>query len=106
MQDFSKNRPTGSIEFKETENQQELTVSIRVPPETKKDDVRVVFKATYLKVSVLGHEQQPFVIDGTLMGAIDVDGAGWHMEGSGDDRKVVLDMEKTMGGITWHRLLK
>uniref|UniRef100_A0A7S0F9K8 CS domain-containing protein n=1 Tax=Pyrodinium bahamense TaxID=73915 RepID=A0A7S0F9K8_9DINO len=101
-----KNFPMDPWLFKEVQNQVEVTVSIRVPPDTKKEDVKVSIQPLSLRVTVRGHERQPHVINGELSGPIDVDGSGWHLDGSGDNRNVVIDLEKQMGGITWHRLLK
>mmetsp|Transcript_25175 Transcript_25175/g.54769 ORF Transcript_25175/g.54769 Transcript_25175/m.54769 type:complete len:263 (-) Transcript_25175:40-828(-) len=95
----------GPWTFTETPNKQEISVSIPVPPDTQKGDVKVVFGATTLKVSVKGHERQPFVIDGTLAGAVDLDSCSWVLEGNGEKRKLTLDMDKTMGGLMWNRLL-
>merc|ERR1712217_93660 len=100
MKDALKTGSEGPFEFKETTDLQEVTVSVRVPLDTKKEDISVQFGKTTLRVAVRGHAMQPHVIDGTLTGAIDLDSAGWHLDVSADGRKLVLDMEKTMGGIT------
>ncbi|CAE8589859.1 unnamed protein product [Polarella glacialis] len=95
-----------SFQFTEVLNKQEVTVIVRVPPETAKSDVKVRFLPNSLRIQVQGHEVQPAVIDGELSGAIDVEASNWSLEGSGPDRRVVLDMEKTMGGFMWNTLLK
>ena len=37
---------------------------------------------------------------------VDVDAFDWHLEGSGDKRVLILDLEKVMGGLDWPDLLK
>lgn len=101
-----KNFPVNPWDFKEVDNQVEVTVTIRVAPSTTKEDIKVAIQPSSLCVAIRGHEQQPHVINGTLAGPIDVDGSGWHLDATGDNRRLVIDLEKTMGGITWHRLLK
>lgn len=96
---------TDPWEFREVVNQVEVTVSIRVPPETRKEDVSVRIQPKALHVAVKGHDRQPYVLQGQLAGPIDVDGSGWHLDGSGDDRRLLIDLEKQMGGIMWHQLL-
>lgn len=95
-----------SWEMKEVENQPEFTVIVKVPAATKASDCKVQFKADTLCVSVKGHEKQPYVIKGDLKANVDPDACAWTLDGSGDGRKLVLDMEKKMGGFMWHRLLK
>mmetsp|Transcript_74987 Transcript_74987/g.219661 ORF Transcript_74987/g.219661 Transcript_74987/m.219661 type:complete len:271 (+) Transcript_74987:150-962(+) len=101
-----KNFPMNPWEFREVQNQVEVTVTIRVPPDTMKKDIKVTIQPTFLSVAIRGHERQPHVIYGDLSGPIDVDGSGWHLDGSGEGRTLVVDLEKTMGGIEWHSLLK
>merc|ERR1711920_242479 len=92
--------------FQERQNQTDVTVKVAVPAETKASDVRVVFKESSLIVAVRGHALQPTVCEGELSGGIDPDACGWTLEGSGEKRQLVLEMEKTMGGIDWNRLFK
>lgn len=93
-------------EFEEVMNQVEITVTIPVPAGTAGKDIQVKFRPDTLFVSVAGHETQPVIIDGELAGAVDPEACNWSLDGSGDKRKLVLDMEKTMGGLMWHGLLK
>mmetsp|Transcript_48822 Transcript_48822/g.126712 ORF Transcript_48822/g.126712 Transcript_48822/m.126712 type:complete len:266 (+) Transcript_48822:68-865(+) len=99
-------RPGEPWLFEERQDKTDVTVTIAVPAETKASDVRVVFKETHLLVAVQGHALQPTVCEGELAGGIDPDSCGWTLEGSGENRKLVLEMERTMGGIDWHRLFK
>lgn len=92
--------------LKEVENQPEFTVTIKVPAETKKTDVKVKFQKESLRVSVAGHDRQPYIIDGDLFERVDPDACSWVLDGSGDGRKLVLDLEKKMGGFMWNRLMK
>ncbi len=81
-------------------------MNIKVPPSTGKDDVKVIFGRTTLLVQVSGHDAQPSVIDGKLQGSIDPEASSWTLQGSGPDRILCLSIEKSKGGILWHRLLE
>ncbi len=90
----------------EGDSEREITVNIKVPPSTDKDDVKVIFRRSTLLVQVSGHEAQPSVIDGELQGCIDPEASSWTLQGTGPDRTLCLIIEKSKGGIKWHRLLK
>jgi hypothetical protein len=94
-----------AYDFTHTPDKQEMTVTIAVPAETKKADVKVNCSADTLKVEVKGHQLQP-VVEGKLFEKVDVDAFDWHLEGSGDKRVLILDLEKVMGGLDWPDLLK
>jgi len=96
----------GAFDFEEIEYQTMVTVTIKVPAETQKGDVKVVMKEDSLKVVVKTHEVQPAVIDGTLCGKIDLEESSWSLEGEGEKRKVFVELEKKMGGFMWYQLLK
>jgi hypothetical protein len=93
-------------DFEEFKNQPEFRVIIKVPAATKKADCKVTFKADSLSVSVAGHESQPYIMNGELLEKVDPDACSWTIDGSGDGRKLVLEMEKKMGGFMWNRLMK
>lgn len=95
----------GPWEFIETDNKTEITVNFPVPASTRPADIEVVFRASSLKVAVKGHERQPAIVDGEIAGKIDPDSCAWTLEGAGEGRRLVLELEKTMGGIIWGRLL-
>eukprot|EP00440_Ansanella_granifera_P053813 gb/GFBE01058336.1/.p1 GENE.gb/GFBE01058336.1/~~gb/GFBE01058336.1/.p1 ORF type:complete len:267 (+),score=89.51 gb/GFBE01058336.1/:1-801(+) len=99
-------KQSGPWEFIEVKNEIVITVNIKVPPSTSKGDVTVNFHPSKLKVVVKGHEVQPAVIDGEMTGEIDVEASGWNLEGKDDDRRLVLELEKTMGGFMWYQLMK
>merc|ERR1712048_478241 len=86
-------------EFREVQDEIEVQVSIQVPPDTKKGDVKVTITSSSLRVAVSGHEHQPYVIDGELVGQVDAESSGWSLDGSGDKRKLAIDLEKKMGGF-------
>ena len=67
--------------------------------------LQVNCSADTLKVEVKGHQLQP-VVEGKLFEKVDVDAFDWHLEGSGDKRVLILDLEKVMGGLDWPDLLK
>eukprot|EP00746_Dinoflagellata_sp_MGD_P082465 gnl/MRDRNA2_/MRDRNA2_32745_c0_seq1.p1 gnl/MRDRNA2_/MRDRNA2_32745_c0~~gnl/MRDRNA2_/MRDRNA2_32745_c0_seq1.p1 ORF type:complete len:288 (+),score=73.38 gnl/MRDRNA2_/MRDRNA2_32745_c0_seq1:110-973(+) len=92
--------------FEEFKNQPEFRVTIKVPAETKTSHCKVKFKADVLCVSIDGHASQPYVINGKLLEKVDPDACSWTLDGSGDGRKLVLEMEKKMGGFMWNRLMK
>lgn len=92
--------------FEEFKDQPEFRVTIVVPAETKTSHCKVKFKADTLCVSVTGHASQPYVINGDLLEKVDPDACSWTLDGSGDGRKLVLEMEKKMGGFMWNRLMK
>ena len=46
------------------------------------------------------------MIDGKLQHAVDVDACDWHLEGKGEERTLVIDLEKMSGGIDWQDLLQ
>lgn len=94
-----------AYEFTHTPDKQEMTVTIAVPAETKKADVKVTCTAEKLHVEVKGHKSQP-VVSGKLFEKVDVEAFDWHLEGSGDKRVLILDLEKQMGGLDWADLLK
>lgn len=99
-------RDQGPWDFSETLNEVQVTVTIKVPAATAPKDVKCTFKPESLKVVIAGHELQPTVIDGELTGKIDPESSEWHLDGSGENRKLVLDLEKKMGGFEWKQLLK
>ena len=78
-----------------------MTVTIAVPPETKTADVKVKLTRNTVTDSVKGHAQQPTVIDGTLLHPIDPTESAFHLEGSGEGRKLILDLEKESAGLDW-----
>merc|ERR1739845_215304 len=53
-------------EFVNTVDQEEMTVNIKVPPNTAKKDVNVKLTATTIKVEVEGLEPMKCIIDGKL----------------------------------------
>ena len=81
----------------------EMSVTIKVPPETKTTDCLVEIKRDSLKVCVKGHALQPSVIDGKLLYQIDPTMSQWHLEGSGDKRVMILDLENTHAGVDWSK---
>lgn len=95
----------GPWEFQEEVDKSEVSVTIKVPAATKPADVQVEFKPGSLKVAVKGHACQPTILDSELAGKIDPESCAWTLEGSGDGRKLCLEMDKTMGGLMWNRLL-
>jgi len=46
------------------------------------------------------------VIDGKLQHPVDPEAFDWHLEGKGEERTLVLDLEKVSGGIDWYDLLQ
>mmetsp|Transcript_12174 Transcript_12174/g.32325 ORF Transcript_12174/g.32325 Transcript_12174/m.32325 type:complete len:223 (+) Transcript_12174:62-730(+) len=82
----------------------EMTVNIRVPPETQKQDVSVKVTSKTIRVEVAGHELQP-VIEGSFFRPVEEVAFDYHLEGSGDKRRLVLDLEKEEGGVKWPDLL-
>lgn len=104
---FAKTTVTKSdlpYQFQQTADVCEMTVTIRVSPETKPKDVDVSVHKKSLRVKVKGHALQP-VIDGTFPHPVDVDACMWSLEGNGDKRSLVINLEKTMGGLKWPGLL-
>mmetsp|Transcript_61160 Transcript_61160/g.134481 ORF Transcript_61160/g.134481 Transcript_61160/m.134481 type:complete len:228 (+) Transcript_61160:15-698(+) len=83
----------------------EMTVNIPVPPDTKMKDLVVKLTKTTIRVEVKGHETQPCVIDGSFFRAVETAGCDHHLEGSGEKRMLVLDLEKQQGGYKWPELL-
>jgi len=96
----------GPWTFEEHLDQMDVTVTIPVPAATQKSDVKVVCKDTSLLVKVEGHELQPAVIDGELSAAVQPDSLGWTLEGKDEKRKLVMELDKKMGGFMWGQLLK
>eukprot|EP00746_Dinoflagellata_sp_MGD_P165920 gnl/MRDRNA2_/MRDRNA2_95476_c0_seq1.p1 gnl/MRDRNA2_/MRDRNA2_95476_c0~~gnl/MRDRNA2_/MRDRNA2_95476_c0_seq1.p1 ORF type:complete len:252 (-),score=63.29 gnl/MRDRNA2_/MRDRNA2_95476_c0_seq1:79-759(-) len=92
-------------EFLNTCEAQEMTVNIKVPPSTKKDDVKVKITTTTIRVEVRNHEIQPCIIDGQFFRPVDTGGCDFHLEGSGNQRMLVVDLEKKEGGYKWAELL-
>jgi hypothetical protein len=91
--------------FTEVKNEPSCTVVVVVPEATKARDCEVCIQASSIKIVVKGHERQP-VVDGDLAGAVDPEACGWSIEGSGADRRLVIELEKKMGGFQWDQLLK
>lgn len=89
--------------FTQQQDEAEMTVSIRVPSGTTGRDVSVKVARDTLLVSVVGHALQPHVINGRLLHPVDPSAAGWHLEGSGDQRLLVLDIEKASAGVDWSK---
>ena len=83
--------------FTQAQDDPEMTVVIDVPPETKTMDVKVKMTATTLYVSVKDHANQP-VIEGRFLHAIRPEESAFHLEGSGEGRKLILDIEKASAG--------
>jgi len=92
--------------FEEVLNEIAVTVTVPVPAETKRSDVDVCIEAATLRIAVKGHSIQPTIVDGELSGAVDPEASAWSIEGSGEKRRVVVELEKKMGGFMWTRLLK
>ena len=57
--------------FAETQGDPEMTITIAVPPETKRTDVAVTVTRETLVVCVAGHSLQPSVIDGRFLHPVD-----------------------------------
>ena len=68
-------------------------VSIPVPAATRGADVKVRVTRESVRVVVAGHALQP-VLEGAFVRAVDAGGCGWHLEGQGEARLLVLDLEK------------
>lgn len=79
--------------FCQTFDNPEMTITVVVPPETKRSDVSVTVTRSTLVVHVTGHALQP-VIDGKFLHPVDHTTAEWHLEGSHAARKLVIDCEK------------
>merc|ERR1719277_1447308 len=84
---------------------EEMTVNIPVPPSTKKEDILVKITQTSIRVEVKGHATQPCVIDGNFFRAVEPAAFDYHLEGSGEKRMLVIDLEKQKGGYKWPELL-
>ena len=91
--------------FEHESNQVEMTVKIPVPAETKSSSVVVNITKETVRISVGGHALQPAVINGKLQRTVDPASCEWHLEGAGDTRMLVLDLEKASGGLDWDELL-
>lgn len=81
----------------------EMTVTIKVPPATKTANCKVEIKRETLTVAVAGHTLQPTVLDGRFLHPVDPSASEWHLEGSGEQRVLVLDLENTSAGLDWSR---
>eukprot|EP00933_Yihiella_yeosuensis_P036547 TRINITY_DN30312_c0_g1_i1.p1 TRINITY_DN30312_c0_g1~~TRINITY_DN30312_c0_g1_i1.p1 ORF type:complete len:218 (+),score=51.67 TRINITY_DN30312_c0_g1_i1:87-740(+) len=92
-------------EFINEADTEEMTVNIKVPPETQMKDVTVKLTAKTIRVEVKGHELQPCVLDGSFYKAVDVSGCDHHLEGSGDKRVLCLDLFKAQNGMKWPDIL-
>jgi len=92
--------------FDHTSDSCEMTVRVGVPPATAARDVKCRLTRETIVVSVAGHMLQPTVIDGKLQHPIDAEACDWHLEGTGDARQLVIDLEKCSGGIDWQDLLQ
>uniref|UniRef100_A0A6V4G6C6 CS domain-containing protein n=1 Tax=Prymnesium polylepis TaxID=72548 RepID=A0A6V4G6C6_9EUKA len=92
--------------FEHTADHQEMTVKVPVPPATASRDVKCKVTRDTIRVSVQGHAKQPAVIDGKLQHPVDPEAFDWHLEGKGEERTLVLDLEKVSGGIDWYDLLQ
>jgi len=92
--------------FEHTADHTEMTVKVRVPPATAAKDVKCHFTRDTIRVCVAGHALQPAVIDGKLQHPIDADACDWHLEGKGDARELVIDLEKRSGGLDWQDLVQ
>lgn len=93
-------------EFEHAQDSCEMTVKVRVPPSTMTRDVKCHISRDAIKVCVAGHTLQPSVIDGKLQHPVDPAACDWHLEGKGDSRQVVIDLEKVSGGLDWQDLLQ
>ncbi|CAJ1391859.1 unnamed protein product [Effrenium voratum] len=91
-------------EFINAADSEEITVNIKVPPATQMKDVTVKLTAANIRVEVKGHELQP-CIDGAFYQPVDPAGCDHHLEGSGEKRTLVLDIEKKTNGLKWPDLL-
>ena len=88
-------------EFHCAPDETEMTVTIKVPPGTKTTDCQVELRKDTIKIRVKDHPNQPYVIDGRFCHAIDPTMSEWHLEGSGDKRVMILDLENTHAGVDW-----
>jgi hypothetical protein len=82
----------------------EMTVNIKVPPETGKGDIKVKVTSKTILVEVAGHERQP-VIEGHFFRPVEESAFDFHLEGSGDKRMLVIDLEKEDHGVKWPDLV-
>ena len=71
-----------------------VSVRVAVPPATTRADVAVTLLADRLSVSVKGHSRQPHVLDDTLYYDVDPDSMSWALEGSGNSRALLIELEK------------
>ena len=83
----------------------ECTATLSVPAETKTSDVTVVIKRDFISVKVRGHSKQPHVIYGCLYGNVEADACAWTLEGAGDSRALVVNLEKETDHPCWPKLL-
>mmetsp|Transcript_36573 Transcript_36573/g.77807 ORF Transcript_36573/g.77807 Transcript_36573/m.77807 type:complete len:224 (+) Transcript_36573:71-742(+) len=92
-------------DFQNTVDATEMTVTIPVPAPTKMADVKVKLTAKSIRVEVAGHSMQPCVLDGKFFGPVEEAAFDYHLEGSGEKRVLVLDLEKQKEGAKWPDLL-
>eukprot|EP00746_Dinoflagellata_sp_MGD_P033387 gnl/MRDRNA2_/MRDRNA2_179636_c0_seq1.p1 gnl/MRDRNA2_/MRDRNA2_179636_c0~~gnl/MRDRNA2_/MRDRNA2_179636_c0_seq1.p1 ORF type:complete len:225 (-),score=47.78 gnl/MRDRNA2_/MRDRNA2_179636_c0_seq1:122-721(-) len=98
-------RQSQPYEFFNTSEATEMTVTIKVPQSTRKDDVKVKITKTAIRIEVQGHECQPCVIDGHFFRPVEPGAFDFHLEGAGETRILVLDLEKEQEGYKWPELL-
>jgi HSP20 family molecular chaperone IbpA len=89
--------------FIQTQDEPEMEVSIAVPAATSSKDVRVEVTRSSLLVSVEGHQLQPHVVNGRFLHEVDANASGWHLEGTGEKRQLIIDLEKASAGLDWSK---
>lgn len=91
--------------FDQVPNSTECTVTIPVPPATAAADVTVVIKRDFLSCAVKGHAKQPHVVFGCLRGNVEVSACAWTLDGDGEDRALVVNLEKESSHPCWKKLM-
>ena len=94
----------GIATFDQEPHSTEATVTIKVPAATKTSDVTVVIKRDFLSAKVAGHAKQPHVVYGCLGGNVEVDACAWTLEGEGETRALVVNLEKQTDHPCWKKL--
>jgi hypothetical protein len=91
--------PAEEVGFSWTQTEQELEVVVKLPETATSRDVKVAFKPQSMQVTC----GKNALVAEQLFERVDVDACTWTLEGEGEDRKLIISMEKQEDAF-WPRI--
>ncbi|KAH8045657.1 hypothetical protein JL722_14147 [Aureococcus anophagefferens] len=84
---------------------EDAAFEVEKPDPGDADEVAKFDQRDFLSCAVKGHAKQPHVVFGCLRGNVEVSACAWTLDGDGDDRALVVNLEKESSHPCWKKLM-